>query len=134
MKGVKPMKRYIAIPLLALIALQAQAQEPYQHKSRAKAIWAFSVAALAAGASMDISSSYGQIERNPALQSRDGRFGARGAGIRLGIVGGGSLAQWLIARKHPEAYIPLAGINIGVGALLGGVAVRNWEITKNPVQ
>jgi uncharacterized iron-regulated membrane protein len=46
--------------------------------------WKLSLAPVFASQTLDVASSYGMRELNPMLAGPDGRFGAQGAGIKLG--------------------------------------------------
>ncbi len=91
-----------------------------------RAVWKWSAAALVAGASADVASSYGRVELNPLLRGPDGRFGARGVVLRSGIVTGAILTSWAVLRRCPRSKAPVV-MNFAVGAGLGGVSVRNWR-------
>ena len=124
--------RTLPVFLLALATVTLAGAQPLQElpsKPRhagLKALWGISAAVLIAGCSMDVASSYGHPEQTGYLRSPDGRFGARGAGIRFGIVGGGLITQLLIARKHPkEGYAVGAAMNLAVGPVLAGISIRN---------
>ena len=103
-------------------------------ESRAKKFWKWSITALVAGATMDVATSYGELEGNPLLRGKDGRLGARGAGIKFGIMGGALLGEALLVRKHPEAALALGVANFGLGEVLGGLAVKNWHTVRTPPQ
>lgn len=76
--------------------------------------------------SLDAASSWGRIELNPLLRSADGRFGARGVGIKLAIFGGVEFAKWSLLRKgHRGRWV--RSLSLGPAAAFGGVAARNWR-------
>lgn len=114
------MVRLAAVFLLAL-SLRAE--------TRAQRIWKWSAAAMIAGASADVISSYGHQEANPLYRSPNGQFGARGLILRGGIVAGGLVVGSLVMRKHPYAYGP-AVVNFGAGYGLGVLAIRNHRVTR----
>jgi hypothetical protein len=93
-------------------------------------LWRASVAALAATNIMDVKSSWGKREMNPALAGSGGTFGARGALLKAGIVGGAVALQFLILRHGPSKSLcrALAAINFGGAGLAGSSAVRNWRV------
>src|ERR1019366_4973458 len=93
-------------------------------------LWRASVAALAATNIMDVKSSWGKRELNPALAGSGGTFGARGALLKAGIVGGAVALQFLILRHGPSKSRcrALAAINFGGAGLVGSAAVRNWSV------
>jgi hypothetical protein len=119
----------IGFALVTTFVAGAQQQQEFQpvkqRNTGLKILWGLSAAVLIAGASMDVASSYGHPEQTGYLRSPDGTFGARGAGLRFGIVGGGLLSQLLIARKHPSGYAAGAAMNFAVGPVLAGISIRN---------
>lgn len=77
--------------------------------------------------SLDAASSWGRVELNPVLRSSDGRFGARGLGIKLGIFAGVELVKWRLSKRYPrERWV--RALSLGPAAAFGGVAVRNWSV------
>jgi hypothetical protein len=111
--------RVILLVVLGGVLLPARASEV----RKPNRLWKWSLAALAAATAADIASSVGQYELNPVLGR--GRFGGRQIGIKLGIVGGSTLLQSIIVRRHPEYGKGFAYGNLGVGAVTGAVAVSN---------
>jgi hypothetical protein len=102
------------------ILLMAAAQ-PAQSQYRA------SVLALGAANAADIASSWGKVELNPALGKQ---FGARGAGVKLSILGGVVLVERLFLRKHPKAQRFVSVLNFGVAGATTAVALHNWRQTQ----
>ena len=96
--------------------------------ARSSKLWRISVAALAAGSSMDGWSSYGRPEGNALLQGPGGRFSARAIGFKAAIAGGAVAAQWMLLRKRPETAKMAAITNFGMAAVFAGVAVRNERL------
>jgi hypothetical protein len=93
----------------------------------AQRIWKWSAAALVAGSTIDIASSYGQQELNPLYAGPDGRFGTRGVIVRSAVVATSLFIGWRVLQKHPNAKIPaLANFALGGGA--GMVAIRNYRV------
>lgn len=90
--------------------------------------WKWSTAALLAGTSADMASSYGHRELNPLLAGQDGRFGGRGVVIKAGMAGGVILFQWIVLRRNPRASKVFGIANIGAGAAFGSVASRNVRV------
>lgn len=80
-----------------------------------------------AATSLDAASSWGRMEANPILRSADGRFGAQGLSIKLGIFAGMELAKWKLARRYPRSKLVRA-ISLAPAAAFGGVAARNWRV------
>lgn len=77
--------------------------------------------------SADAATSWGRVELNPLLRSADGRFGARGLGLKLGLFGAVELVKWRLAKRYPrERWVRV--LSLGPAAAFGGVAVRNWSV------
>jgi hypothetical protein len=88
--------------------------------------WKISLAPVIASQTLDVASSFGRRELNPLLAGPDGRFGARGAGIKLGAVAGILGVEYLIVRHHPGAARVLSHINFSVSIATSGFAVHNF--------
>lgn len=114
--------RALALSLLLVSLASAE--------TKAKKFWKWSIAALVAGATMDVATSYGELEGNSLLRGKDGRLGAKGAALKFGFIGGALLGEALIVRRHPEAALALGVANFGVGELLGGLAIRNRKTVQ----
>lgn len=85
----------------------------------------WSVGAVAGSQALDIHSSMGRYELNPVLGR--GHFGARQIGIKLAIVGGWQVAQWIIVRRWPETRRAATYVNYGTAMGTGAVAVGNYR-------
>lgn len=107
----------------ALIAAAKPAQSHEIPKS-----WKWSLAPLAASQALDVASSYGLRELNPVLAGADGRFGARAASVKLGVVGAFVGVEYLIVKAHPGAARVLSRINWSGAALTTSFAVHNYSI------
>jgi hypothetical protein len=83
---------------------------------------------LAGAIAADTASSWGCYEANPLLRSSDGRFGAKGAAIKVGISGGGLLLAHFLHRKYPKLENPLTFAFGGGSAWLNGIAIRNRAV------
>ena len=83
---------------------------------------------LIAGNTADVLSSRGHVERNSLMRSADGRFGARGATIKVGVVLGAILGEHMILRHHPRAARLFNVVNFTWGGMSGAVAIRNHQI------
>ena len=96
------------------------------------ALWKVSVASLMAVNALDLQSSWGKHELNPALSGPAGKFGGQGALIKLGLQGGLLGVEYLITRKHPSkrTYQVLSVINFGNAATTAAVASRNYTIPR----
>ena len=114
--------RLVAVMLLATAGLGAEGTTPVRP---AKRRWWVSVAAVAAASVVDVHSSWSRPELNPMLQGPDGRFRVHGVAIKSSIVGASCGLQWLLLRRKPQLSNTLAGVNAGLAAWTGAVAVRN---------
>ena len=90
--------------------------------------WKFSLAPVIASQVLDVVSSYGMRELNPMLAGPDGRFGARGTGIKLGANAAILGIEYLIVRKHTRAARILSRVNWSVSIVTTGFAVHNFAI------
>lgn len=97
---------------------------------RARRRWWYSVLALAAANAMDAHSSWGKRERNVALRNGEGTFGARGAGVKLGIVAGALLVQRLAADKEPQLLPTFTYMNYAMSAAFAGTAAHNYRLPR----
>ena len=86
------------------------------------------LAPVFASQALDVTSSYGMRELNPMLASSDGRFGAKGAGIKLGATAGLLGVEYLIVRKYPRAARVFTKINWSVSIVTTGFAAHNFAI------
>jgi hypothetical protein len=90
--------------------------------------WKISLAPVVASQALDVASSYGMRELNPMLAGPDGRFGAQGAGIKLGATAGLLGAEYLIVRKYPRSARVFSKINWSVSIVTTGFAAHNFAI------
>jgi hypothetical protein len=102
-------------------AIDADQQKAYR-------TWKLSLIPLATSQAMDISSSYGLRELNPALADPNGRFGMQSAATKIGITAGIAGVEYLIVRKHPAAAKFLWKMNLGGAAATAGVAMHNYTL------
>jgi hypothetical protein len=116
------------ILLLCLPALTLRAAEKLDGESPQRRFLRWSQAALVAGASADVASSWGAREGNPLLRGNDGRFGSRGASIKLGMIAGGLTIQYFTLKRHPEAARSTTICNVVAAGALGGLAARNARL------
>lgn len=101
---------------------------------RSKKLWALSTAALIAANVLDVGTSLGRYEQNPALRDAQGRFSpARGILIKSVASGGSLLVQMLLARSMPQKkiYKPAAIVNLTCAGVLAGVALHNGSQPKS---
>ena len=92
--------------------------------------WKISLAPMIAGQVMDVASSYGMREMNPMLAGPDGRFGAKGASIKLGVAAAVVGVEYLMVRKHPRSAAVLSKMNWASAVLTGSFAAHNYAIRK----
>jgi hypothetical protein len=116
--------------LLALLLAIPGFSQGRQPSKLGKILYRSGQVALVVAHSLDIESSWGKPELNPLLQSADQRFGARGAAIKIGIVGLGLVAGELIVRKHPKMETYIGVLDFAVAGLESGVAVGNFHYSK----
>lgn len=102
---------------------------PRRHTSR---LWVASCIALLAATSADMASSWGRNEANPMLRSGDGRFGARGASIKLAMAGAMIAPQFFVMRRAPGSQRLFTIANFAQAGLYTGVAVRNYGVKDGP--
>src|SRR5580698_10267817 len=62
-------------------------------------LWKFSITALAAANGLDIASSWGKAEQNPALAAPSQKFGTENALIKVAILGGVTGVEWVATRR-----------------------------------
>ncbi len=94
------------------------------------ALYKVSVAAATTGVMLDVASSWGKYEAQPLYRSRDGRFGTKGAVLRIGMLGAALIAQKIARKKAPENKFVrkmLTVVNFGVCGSGVGIAIHNWR-------
>jgi hypothetical protein len=120
--------------ILFLIAYVGSGSLSYAEKRRiSKKQWAISVGALIAASILDTSSSMGKYEQNALLQDPAGKFSTgKGVAIKSGFVAGTVVSQIIMMKKRPkeEIYPSATYINFISAGILGGVAIRNFQIPK----
>lgn len=90
-------------------------------------IWEWSVAASVAANTADVHSAWGHFQDNPIFRGSNGRLDKRrGIVLKAAFVGGLTLTQWLILRKHPKLRKPFALINFVAAGGMSGATVRNY--------
>ncbi len=93
-----------------------------------KVLYRSSIVALSAANLIDIGSSWGGREMTPFLRSSDGRFGTRGASVKLGMLAGLVTTELWLVRKHPNAEIAATAANFGMAAMMSRIAANNIQI------
>jgi hypothetical protein len=134
------MRNLFAIALIATFSANFSFAEVIEHprnlKEEARAYekaqkrWMWSAIAVTAASLVDAHSSVGKRELNGVLRSADGTFGARGFGIKMGLVGGVLAGQYLMLKKQPEAAKGMMISNYGMAGVKLGVAARNYQIER----
>jgi hypothetical protein len=114
--------------LLCVPVLTLSGAEKLDGESRQRKFLRWSQAALVAGATADVASSWGAREGNPILRGNDGRLGSQGASIKLGMIAGGLTLQYIAFKRHPEAARSIAISNFVAASALGGLALRNARV------
>jgi hypothetical protein len=97
-------------------------------ESRFSKVWKWSAAALVAGSTMDVASSYGYREANGLLASPNGRLSNRGTAIKLGAMAGVVGLQYYLVKKHPKLEKPFVVTNFALAGMYSTVAFRNYAV------
>lgn len=100
---------------------------PEREAAKAERKWWLSVLALGAANALDIHSSWGRAELNPALRGSSGAFSGRGVAIKAGLMGGFVVMERLLACRDPSLYRRMSYINYAIAGAYTGVAVRNYR-------
>lgn len=88
-------------------------------------LWKASLVALAAASAWDTQSSWGGSEANPVLGR--GNFGARQVGVKIGLMSGVAVVEWIAVRKtHRDRA--LTWTNFAAAGVTAGVASRNMRM------
>ena len=98
-----------------------------KHSKTLNHLWIASMLAMAAASGMDAGTSWGKLEGNSLLASPDGRFGAKGVSIKVGIAAGVIIPQILL-RRHRELRMPFSLGNFAQAAIFGGIAIHNLGV------
>lgn len=134
------MRKFMVLSLLAIIAAGASFGEVIEHPrnlkeeaaihAKHKKLWMWSTVAVVAASFADSHSSWGKLESNGLLKSGNGTFGARGFGLKMGMVGGMLLGQKLILDAKPGLAPAMTWLNFGTAGVKSAVAARNYGIDK----
>jgi hypothetical protein len=117
----------IVLCVLLLVAGVAPAQE-----RPSKRLYVASLVAFNAANVLDITSSYGKRELNPALSGSNGTFGMGGVGVKVGLTGAVDLVEALWVRRHPERMRTAGFANFIMGGIAGGMAIHNYGVRPPP--
>lgn len=112
------MKRLLLLSLISCALVHAEGPS--------RKLYRWSVAALVAGNSADVASSWGAQEIGPAYMH--GRFGYGNAALKVGFVASGLTFQHFYLKHHPEARRSMTISNFAVGGAMGALAFRNFEV------
>ena len=125
------MHKLLFLLVLSGCALQAQ-DSAISNPGAGRTLWRASIAALTAANAMDVQSSWGKHELNPALAGGSGTFGAQGALLKLGLQGSLVGIEYLITRRHPspKLYKVMSLINFGAAAGFAGAAAHNYGVPQ----
>jgi hypothetical protein len=104
---------------------------PAQDRS-SKRLYVASLIAFNAANVLDVTSSYGKRELNPALSGSNGTFGIGSLGVKAGLVGAVDLFEALWVRRHPERMRTTGLANFNMGAIAGGMAIHNYDVRSAP--
>lgn len=117
------MRKLKLMSVMVLLAggMLAQDAPPVPAAGMGRLYWS-SVAFSAAGNGFDAATSWGRPELNPMMRSRDGRFGYRAAGLKVGYLAGTIIMQTRYLKRHKRA-ITIA--NFAAGGLWFAVGVSN---------
>lgn len=98
-----------------------------RHTRTLNHLWIASMIAMAAASGMDAGTSWGKLEGNSLLASPDGKFGAKGVSIKVGIAAGVIIPQILL-RRHKELRMAFSVGNFAQAAIFGGIAIHNLGV------
>jgi hypothetical protein len=104
-------------------SVESMARDAHNYRA-----WKFSLAPVIAGQALDVASSYGMRELNPMMASQDGRFGMKGASIKIGVSAAMLGAEYLIIRRNPSSSRLLTKLNWAAGFVTIGFATHNFAI------
>jgi len=91
-------------------------------------LWTASVISASAGIGLDLASSYGEYEANPRLRGADGRLGAKGVAINVGVVSA-LITSRLLGKHLPGKFKRvLTVVNFSFAGARVGIAARNWRL------
>lgn len=97
-------------------------------------LWQASLAAVAAGSVVDMTSSLGKHETNGLLANHQGVFSTQGIGLKLVMAGAAVGTQQFLLHHHssPRAYKTGALVNFAAAGAMTAAAVHNYHV--KPVQ
>jgi hypothetical protein len=106
----------------------------------AKRLWRISLVTLSIANVLDVQSSLGKRELNPALAGSTGTLGAQGILLKSAFQGGLMGVEYLLTRSHATGslterprsrlYRTLAIINFADTGVIAGIAAHNYTIPR----
>lgn len=118
---------YRIVLCVVLLLAVARAQD-----RSSKRLYVASLIAFNAANVLDVTSSYGKRELNPALSGSNGTFRMGGVGVKVGVAGAVDLAEALWVRRHPERMRTAGFANFIMGGIAGGMAIHNYGVKPPP--
>lgn len=112
----------------------AVASKPADVQTRPRAtLWLVSVGAFASADVLDVQSSWGKRELNPALAGANGAFDARSALFKGGIEGAMIGLEYLLLRHSHSTRLwkVTSFLNFGAAGATAAVAARNWGVSAH---
>lgn len=109
------------IPKVEIVNIQEKSS------SRGRYLWISSMCAVVGASAFDAATSWGKYEGNSLLASSQGRFGAKGIGIKAAIASAGIVPQ-LMLHRHRDLRTTFTVANFGEAAVFTGVAVHNLGV------
>ena len=119
------MKRCGVVLLMSCFGLAAQEQGDWADRPVPMKRVILANGAMWAGAGLDIATSGRQPECNRLLAGTDGKFGARGVGIKVGINGAVTAVSLVLAKKWPRTRRAMILLNGVAGSVQGAAGVSN---------
>ncbi len=125
------MKQIQILPLLLLLATGWS--QPVQAEWKWRKVWKTSIWVAGSVSIGDVDSSWNRRELNAILANSQGRFGPKGAAIKLGAVAGTlSFEAWLIHRAKPESKLKLYKVfgvgNLAYSVTTAAVVIHNYNL------
>lgn len=134
------MRKLLVLSVFATLTANLSFAEALEHpknlkeetriREKAQKRWMWSALALTAGSFADVHSSWGKVESNGLLRSSNGTFGAKGFGIKMGIVSSVLIGQHYMMQRNPNSATRTTWVNYGMAGLKVGVAARNYQIAR----
>jgi hypothetical protein len=109
----------------ASLAIPVKIDATRDAKSNGRALYQWSLAAVAGGNAADAFSSWHQPEANPLLAGRGSEFDGRSVLLKSAFVGASFLIEHWALRQNPRLYRTFAWLNFTIAGVLGGVVAHN---------